>query len=288
MKIHKIIIKLLLLGYLFFSWQYLYAQIDSNEKSDQIRLNLLLKKTSQYCRKLDNAAFFYVCHEEVTEKIHHSLFLDQEEIGKLGRLDDYRVGTEKNKYLYEYQLIRKKGKTEEKRTLLERNGRKVLKKDAKLETLNFYFRNILFGPVTLLGEQRQHFYDYKLHEGEIHKGESTFVIEAMPKSHLKQHHPYGRIWIRKSDFAILKIEWDYRSISSPHIIEKRAKNFKAEPHITLISEFDIEKNGIRFPNRFIFEEVYIKGQKKKIVKSETTIIYKDYRFFTVEVEIKHK
>jgi hypothetical protein len=277
-----------LLGYLFFFLQYLYAQIDSNEKNDQIRLNLLLKKTSQYCRRLDNAAFFYVCHEEITEKIHHSLFLDQETIGRLGRLDEYRVGTEKNKYLYEYQLIRKKGKIEEKRTLLERNGRKVLKKDATLVTLNFYFGNILFGPVTLLGEQRQHFYDYKLLEDEIHKGESTFVIEAVAKPHLKQHHPYGRIWMRKSDFAILKIEWDYRSIRSSHVIEKRAKNFNAEPHIILTSEFDVEKNGIRFPNQVIFEEAYIKGQKRKIVKSETAIIYKDYRFFTVEVDIGYK
>jgi len=70
-------------------------------------------------------------------------------------------------------------------------------------------------------------------------------------------------------------------------VEERAAQLKAKPCITSVSEFDIEKNGIRFPSRVIFEEAYINQQGKKLVACEVTITYKDYKFFTVEFDVKY-
>ena len=50
----------------------------------------------------------------------------------------------------------------------------------------------------------------------------------------------------------------------------------------------MQKNGIRFPSRLVFEEAYINPRGEKFTRSETTVIYKNYKFFTVEVDIKYK
>jgi hypothetical protein len=60
-----------------------------------------------------------------------------------------------------------------------------------------------------------------------------------------------------------------------------------EPQITSFSEYGFEKNGLRFPSRDQTEEAYLKKDGKKYIRAETAIIYKDYKFFTVETDIKY-
>ena len=59
------------------------------------------------------------------------------------------------------------------------------------------------------------------------------------------------------------------------------------PEITAYSEFGFEKNGLRFPSRSYTENAYILKDKRKFVNAEMTIVYKDYKFFTVETEIEY-
>jgi len=70
--------------------------------------------------------------------------------------------------------------------------------------------------------------------------------------------------------------------------EKEAKKMGARPQITLTSEYAFEKNGIRFPSRYIIREEYIHPNWGKEKKSEITVVYKNYKFFTVDTEIKIK
>jgi hypothetical protein len=196
--------------------------------------------------------------------------------------------TQENKYLYDYQLIRKKGKNEESRTLLEKNGERKNEKGAKLESFAFYYENMTFGPINLVGEDGKLYYDYKIVKEERQNQEGVVIIEAVPKSSFPPNLPFGKIWVKESDFAISKIEWNYKSLRGYQLIEDRAKKYKAEPQITLTSEYGIEKNGIRFPSRLVFEEAYTTLKGSKFTRSETTVIYKDYKFFTVEVDIKYK
>ena len=144
-----------------------------------------------------------------------------------------------------------------------------------------------FGPIDLLSRRGQFYHDYKIVKEEVLNQEQVAIIEATPNISFPQHSTFGKIWVRESDFVILKILWNEKSINNLQYAEERAAQLKAKPQITLISEFDIEKNGIRFPSRVIFEEAYINRQGKKLVASEIAVTYKDYKFFTVEVDVKY-
>jgi hypothetical protein len=193
--------------------------------------------------------------------------------------------TKENTYLYEYQLITKEGQGQEKRILLEKNGKKKNEKNVSLETQYFRYGKIVFGPLGLLNGYWQQYHDYEIANEEMVNGEKTVVVAAVPKSSLDGNHPYGKIWVRESDFAILKIEWDQRSLKTLEELKKQASMFGANQTITIISEFGYEKNGIRFPSRFLFEEAYVNKKGKKVVRSMIHTVYRDYKFFTVDVDV---
>ena len=119
-------------------------------------------------------------------------------------------------------------------------------------------------------------------------GEKTIVVQALPKSSLEGTHPYGKIWVRESDFAILKIEWDQKSLKALEELKKQASMFDADQKITIISEFGYEEKGIRFPSRFLFEEAYVNKEGKKVVRSMIHTVYRDYKFFAVDVDVDFK
>ena len=60
----------------------------------------------------------------------------------------------------------------------------------------------------------------------------------------------------------------------------------SKPRLTQISEYGFEKNGIRFPSRYSLREEYISRRGKPFLRSETSVIYRDYKFFTVETEVR--
>ena len=64
--------------------------------------------------------------------------------------------------------------------------------------------------------------------------------------------------------------------------------YKAEPEITFVTEFGFEHNMIGFPSNCCIEEAYRDKKGRKIVRSETTVNYCDYRFFIVETEVTIK
>jgi hypothetical protein len=267
------------------------SQYDIQANADQTRLKEILQKTGEYCHRLENAVFDFVCLEEITEKIRQSPEFRKElpmERDSLG-IPQLQVieRTKKNKYLYEYQLIGKKEKSEERRTLLEKNGKKKIQKEARLETSRLYYENIVFGPIDLFRRFGQLYLDWRVVNEETMNQEKVVVIEAVPKSGLTQFYPYGKIWLSESDSGIMKIEWNEKSITNYQFIEEQAKKSNAEPWITLISEFGVKKNGIRFPSRLVCEEAYINRQGKKAKSSETTVVYRDYKFFTVDVDVKY-
>ncbi len=228
-----------------------------------------MKKSAEYCRRLEQAAIDFVCFEEVTEETVHFT-------------RDTKV------YLYDYQLIRKNKKTQEKRNLIAVDGRKTKIRESPLQTVMFLYENVLFGPVGLLSESWQLAHDYKLiGEDKIGK-EKTVVIEATPRPELVETHPYGRIWIKEDDGSVLKIVWDQRSLRNFKMIEEFAKSQGAEPQITAFSEYGREKNGLRFPSRNYSEQGYILPGDHKIANARISVVYKKYRFFTVETAVDIK
>jgi hypothetical protein len=125
--------------------QNLMAQEVSKKTLNKVKLNKILKKSREYCQKLEKGAFNFVCLEEVVEKFYHE-GVDRQMTVAGGDHDHvprdsygYEIykKTKENTYLYEYQLIAKEGKDQEKRTLLEKKGKKKNEKNATLETQYF-------------------------------------------------------------------------------------------------------------------------------------------------------
>jgi hypothetical protein len=245
------------------------AEASCQEQRDPMRLAAILIKSGEYCQRLDNAALDFVCLEEVTEMTRY-----------------YTPHTDI--YLYDYQFIRKNQETKEERNLIAVNGAKANIRDSSLNTVMFQYKNILFGPVGLLSKSWQAYHDYKfIGEDTINK-EKAVVIEATPIPMFIQPHCYGKIWIKEDDGSVLKIVWDQRSLGNFQSAEEWAKIHDAEPQITSFSEYGFEKNGIRFPSRSYTENAYIEKNKRKFVNAEISILYKEYRFFTVETEVKYE
>lgn len=270
-------------------WMILVIPLSSfpRDLQDQERIKEILSKTRIYCEKLENAAFDFVCKEKIIEKIYNSqrdkvLIIVRNIPGSWGS----NKKTETNSYVYDYQLVKKGWSVVETRKLLEENGEDRNEKNAVLKTQMFYFRKPLFGPTGLLSRYWQERLDYKLLAEEILNGEKVLLIEAVPKPSFTEEHLHGKIWIKESDFSILKIEWVPESMRDYENIAEAAEKYKGKPQLTMITEFNVEKKGIRFPSKIYVEEAYI-TKKGKMVRSETTINYEEYQFFTVEIDVKY-
>jgi hypothetical protein len=244
-------------------------QQNTPERADQPRLATILKKSAEYCQRLERAALDFVCFEEVTELTA-------------------RFTPHTTVFLYDYQFIRKNKKTTEKRNLIEVDGRKTDIQDSSLQTVMFQYENVLFGPVGLLSKSWQAYFVYRLVGEDTVNKEKAVVIEATPGPELIEPHCYGRIWINEDDGSILKIVWDQTSLGNYEAIEEFAKSHDAEPQITAFSEYGLEKNGLRFPSRNYSEQAYVGSGGRKIVNARISIIYKKYKFFTVETEVDFK
>lgn len=265
---------ILLVIFLTFLSAQIYSQTDNPKMVDQEELELILKKCEEYCERLSSAVLDFICKETITEEIRSR--------------SGWNLGAEKNIYVYDYQLIKKGNSKDEQRILIEENGQEKNDLDAQLKTKRFQYKFIVFGPIGLLGQKQQKNYDYKILKNVNYKKEKAVIIEALPKFPGEFDALYGKIWIRKKDFAILKIEWEQESMRNFEIIEKLAERINATPLITFISEFGFEKNKIRFPNKYSVEEIYIPRQGgRRFLRSEITVVYDNYKFFIVETKVKY-
>jgi len=260
------------------------AQTGLGQTADAARLAQILQKTADYCRKLENAVLDFVCIEEVKEILHYEVFENDRFPGS------YRIinRAEENTFLYEYQLIRKADKTVESRTRIEKNGKKRSEKVTGVGTLRFRFEKVIYGPVDLLKQAHQPHFKYALVGEESNPEGKAIIIEAVPDPSETEYRPFGKIWVKECDFAILKIAYSQRSIKSLYADNQGHRREKGEPQFELTAEFDVEKNGIRFPSRLVFQEVTVDKSGQKNVRSRAEVTYKDYKFFTVTVDVDYK
>ncbi len=241
---------------------------ESDEKSGEVDLPRILKKTAAYCKRLNEIALHFICNEQIKERFYMGRFFEQ------------------NTYVYDYQLIRKAMAIEERRVLIEENGQEKREEYAELKTQRFQHEYVIFGPIGLLSKSRQQLHDYVFKKTEKHKGNKCYVIEVVPKPQTKTGGLFGKAWVRQNDCSIMKIEWNQLSMENIKGIEENARRLGAKPKITFVSEYAFEKNGIRFPSRYTVKEEYIRSNRVKI--SETIVVYKNYKFFIVETEVKIK
>jgi hypothetical protein len=289
-------------------------------EDNSVDLDRILIKSAEYCSKLENSALYFVCLEKITEETaqnnkegqlsnpkepSHQDLTDtrrNQEFRHEGTPERYRRGPyktnlRKNVYVYDYQLIKKSDKIEESRTLLEENGKKKNEKNAQLKTRKFYSYRSVLGPIGLLGKSQQNKFNYKIIEEKKQKRRKILVIEATPKTVSDKNSNYGRIWIDKENFQILRID-----VAQESLVGYKDPKVKGLNHVIIVTHYyAVEKNGLLFPSKTVFEENYTSDrvqvglwsnytntvQKKTMQRTKLEIDYKDYKFFTVDVDIKY-
>lgn len=260
-----------------------------------VPLAALLAKAADYCRRLEAAAFDLVCREEISETLDPNLDIDRNTPSPDARQTEFlgpsivlsRARKVRSSYVYDYQCVRTGGKLREVRTQIEENGEPVSVPNAALKTSVVVWGTALLAPVGLFAERLQPDYDFTV-AGEDRVGATPVVLaEARPKPGAPPaRNLYGKAWIDPATGDILRVEWSDSRVGRFDIFEKRGQLYKRTPRLVIRSEFSAEKNGIRFPSRLTVEEAYLKASGKAFVRSRTDVVYKDFKFFTVEVEVR--
>ncbi|MBP1769951.1 MAG: Outer rane lipoprotein-sorting protein [Candidatus Aminicenantes bacterium] len=243
----------------------------------------ILEKTEAYCRRLGRVSLDFVCRERIDERQYDPPRLIGAALTSGATKHVTRVSLE-----YDYQLIRKGDDIEEKRTLLKEDSRPRNEPDAVLKTKLYKHKYLVFGPGGLLSEFWQPKHAYTFLGEEAVDGDESYLIEASPKEPGEPGLVYGKAWIRKKDFAIVKIEWDQRALGNFDKMRQMAEaiGHQAEPRVSVVGFYGVEKNGIRFPDRLVIHEDYRSTRGTHRV-SEVTVRYEAYRFFVVETEVRY-
>lgn len=271
-------------------------QVSSLAGSQDDELERILERSALYCEKLSRSVLYFICKEAITEEIYDAA-MPSVTIRRSGSGGAYSINSRefsrrpqrvviKNEYLYDYQLNRKPDGIKETRILLKETRKERNEADSKLKT-RFQHKNIIMGPIGLLSSYWQLTHDYSIIKEGKFQGDRVYIIEATPNDISFETHLYGKIWVRKSDHSIMKIEWTQDGIDGYDFIQQMAESMRMKPEITLIAEYAFEKNGIRFPSKYQIIEAYRDRRQRKIKFSRTTVEYEDYRFFTVETEVKY-
>jgi hypothetical protein len=269
----------------------------AQEAQDPV-LTALLRKLSAYAARLEGSVLDFVCREEIAESINYAL--DQVR-SRPDIISNWAVGgtfgmswvgrpsaKEKDAYEYDYQCVRDKNRAlRETRTLLKENGKPASEPGTGLKTQNFVFGTPLLGPVGIFAQRFQSAYTYRILGHDKVGNTPAVIIEAEPLYDMPgTTNLYGKAWVGADDGEILKIEWNDARIGNRAVFEERAARYKLKPRITLRSEFSAEKNGIRFPSKLWIEEAYVTERGRVFVRSQTIVAYTDFKFFTVEVDVR--
>jgi hypothetical protein len=272
----------------------LFSDPDFAPETDaQATLDLpsILKKTAEYCRKLESVTLDYICREEIYEIIDPLLdVLKPFEMSQdwtrfapgAGQPSSLRMS-----YLYDYQYIREDRKIHERRTLLQENGIKKNEPNATLQTSSFIFGNALLTPVGLFAQRFQLLYDYSITGQDKINRKPVLIVEIRPKPDaIEAPCAYGKAWIDPITADVLKIEWRDKKVKNWEIFERRGRHFLRTPRLTMQSEFIDERNGIRFPSKLYIEEAYIDSRERVFIRTKTNVVYNDFNFFTVEWDVR--
>lgn len=264
-------------------------------------LQIVLDKCAEYCMKLSESALYYVCHEVMREKFNKvegpeqevgiippdKIFHDTEVLTKYGAYYNILTlgDTEKNLFIYDYQLIKKDELIKEKRILMEKDGKSVNLEDVSHRTKPPYNIKPILVPIQILSIEQRSKFSFRLADEEKINGKLAYVLEACLRPERLGSIKRGEIWIDKSDFRIVKVEVETEFVDGYEQIFSECYHYYLKPHFKSTYYYKLDKNGILFPSRSEIRVEYSGFlNKKRKLKSEVKITYRNYKFFTVEID----
>jgi len=191
-----------------------------------------------------------------------------------------------NQMVYEYQLLQENQEIDESRVLLEYRHKRCHKENSPLRTTSYRYNKLIFGPIGLFSKGWQKHFHYRFLGEESLKENNAYIIEAIPLRQMMQNYICARIWIDSRNFSVQKIQWEPKFfIDNINEAVDRSYWESGKLQIDFISEFDVEKNGIRFPSRYYIAEYIIDEMKKKKLHTKIQVIFKDFSFFSVGSDV---
>ncbi len=262
--------------------------------SSPAALEVILKAEGDYCELVKKMALYFVCKERVQEKENIFGRGDRSNRSSTDALRVMKVN--RQDFLFDYQIIKKGFDFQEKRVLLERDGKPLRKENAELNTLKVSAQNLVFGPVGYLSRYWQAHFKYELMGEETIDGKRAVIIRAVPSEERSENNNPARIWIDPGTNQIVRIEFEpqFQDTSVAMSADKWRNFMGTTPQVNFTRHFiwtvdyGPEKNGIRFPARQSIVEEYRSDKGYRVTKRSVTFEYSDYRFFTVDVEVKNK
>jgi len=258
-------------------------------------LKAFLEKAAAYCRRLESSVLDFVAREEIEESVRTLL-----QIGRSGEVNpgwsdapvritpevrhmSMRAAPVTNRLVYDYQCVRKAGALRETRTLLLLNGAEINEPNAPLRTSSMVYRNALLTPINLFGAKAQTWYDYRIEGRDRFENRPVAVIAVSPKPDISVPLcPRGKAWIDPATLDILKIEWVQIPTGNLEAFAAWARAVEGSLRLTMRAEFSAERNGLRFPSRLGIEEAYVRKRGRLFIRAVTNVVFKDFKFFTVE------
>lgn len=253
------------------------------EPETEAELKEILTACAGYCERLSEASIHFVCREKITEEVYYYW------PGTYFRHQPLRFDKERSTFVYIFGFSLEEMRIQESRDLVEENGEKKYEENALLKTMHYGQEIIFFEPISFLSEDYRSYYRYKILGREGLQGEKALVIEVIPLDEEADEFT-AKIWVRDGDFSLLKIERVQKAIGGFEGFKRTSDGIPLEPHITLTTEFLYERDGIRFPTRHSIREAYVATFSKKkrlvrsLIRSETTVVYEDYKVEKIEIE----
>ena len=275
------------------SWEISYDefQFGSGEAASPIKAtNPVLEKAGAYCERLKSIALFYICEEHIIRTSY--LYSVREYVRSTGERPRKRWTLKRSvtqDVVYDYQLIKKGDRLEEKRKALKYKGKTWTKKEDPPNILPYQTLYIIYGPVGFLSKYWQSRFDYFEKGSEKLLGDRTAVIlTSQPNEFREENGVYGQVWVEPELGAVLRISWDSESIDFFHPEEVPEAFSGLEKRLAWTAYYEIEKNGIYFPSRQEIREEYVGPSGETTVGDVWTITYENYKFFTVGVDVEIK
>ncbi len=139
-----------------------------------------------------------------------------------------------------------------------------------------------FAPSTIIGEEAQDRYHYRVLGEERLFDQDAVLLEVVPREVSAYVFSMARIWINKDKGSVLKIEWMNPPVPTRIEMTRRGRIVDLEPRVKNITEFGYEKNGFWYPSRNLLLEYYVDSREQvRWVHVETDAVYEDYQFFGV-------
>ncbi len=267
------------------------------DRTPEPELARLLAGAAGYCAKLERAALEFICRERIGETHYNfasdpkwlAIMVGSRETGEIIRRQYFPQWdpqkTIKSDYVCDYLYVRRGDRIEERRVVLEDDGRKMPDRATLLEEKRFTALDPVLAAVELLGRERQALFNYRVIGRTDIQGRSAAILEAIPRSGNSRGVEYAKVWIDAENFQILRSEVQGIPIEGYDDVLRDSVQFPVRPYLLTTHTYEFEKNGIRFPGRSVIRVEYPKQgvfTKDRTLKLKIDMKYDKYQFFSVE------